>query len=184
MHSEIKSTANPLSLKSRFYELLGSYSNHTHIYTDGSKEGERVAAAAVVKSSLLCCRLPDGTSVFTAELTAIILALNWIVNSANPKSVVFSASLASLQAIKNKYHDNPLVQDIITKCHKLHLSGKQVTFFWVPSHVGIAGNEGADRAAKVALSFNVGNHSIPYTDFKSVICHYIKTVWQTNWSTC
>ena len=43
-----------------------------------------------------------------------------------------------------------------------------VQFFWVPSHVGIAGNERANVAAKAAAGLN-HTHSmgIPMPDFKN-----------------
>ena len=39
-------------------------------------------------------------------------------------------------------------------------------FYWIPSHVGIIGNEKADTAAKAGLSKRVTNVPIHYGDFR------------------
>lgn len=183
LHSETKANSDPLILRALFHEHLQAYEQHIHIYTDGSKEGSRVAAAAVVKASLLCCRLPDDASVFTAELTAIKLALNWIARDHHMKFVVFSDSLSSMQAIYNRRTGHPILQDIMLTLDELYRNNKGVTLFWVPSHVGISGNEKADRAAKVALGLCVGDHLMPYSDLKPYIDGHIRHTWQTEWST-
>src|SRR5687768_2073121 len=60
--------------------------------------------------------------------------------------------------------------------------GKVVSLFWLPSHVGIRGNEKADAAARAALSLPVTHFQIPHTDLKSKIdAHFIK-VWQVRWN--
>jgi len=62
--------------KHRFYELSHEFKNYCRIFTDGSKEGNRVAAAVVHRDNTKCVRLPDAASIFTAELYAILLAID------------------------------------------------------------------------------------------------------------
>ena len=54
-----KSTTNQLIYQQYFAELKSSYPDHVSIYTDGSKDGVRVTAAAIVNNQSITCRLPD-----------------------------------------------------------------------------------------------------------------------------
>ena len=40
---------------------------------------------------------------------------------------------------------------VIRKCVFLNFANKDITFCWVPSHIGIRGNDKADSATKSAL---------------------------------
>ena len=64
------------------------------------------------------------------------------------------------------------------------LKSKRLTikFCWIPSHVGIRGNEIADQRAKAALARNqTSPYKIPYTDYIPKVKQYIKTKWQQRW---
>ena len=177
-----KSNTNPEIFKQLFYEFITSFLDHVQLYTDGSKEGSKVGCAMVSGPTLFQCRLPDSCSIFTAELRAILLALDFISGSHHDKFLILSDSLSSLQSIKNCNVDEPLTRQILEKCHSYHELGKTISFFWVPSHVGIKGNEKADIAARTALSLPVVNFKIPYTDIKTKVkAHFVK-LWQEHWN--
>ena len=57
-----------------------------------------------------------------------------------------------------------------------------IVFCWLPSHIGISGNEEADKAAKDALSLEILPYRVPFNDFKPLINNFIKNVWQQSWS--
>ncbi|GBN21182.1 hypothetical protein AVEN_28836-1 [Araneus ventricosus] len=56
----------------------------------------------------------------------------------------------------------------------------RILFSWVPSHVGITGNELADKSAKSATEFLT--RSIIYADVRSAVNQWCHCQWQENWS--
>ena len=61
--------------------------------------------------------------------------------------MIFSDSLSALQALGKLKTDHPLLIQIQEFLH--NADQKEIVFMWVPGHVGIRGNEAADRAAKI-----------------------------------
>ena len=53
--------------------------------------------------------LPSNTSIFTAEVTAIDLALEIIAESDDGHFIIFSDSLLVLLSLHNRKRDNPLI---------------------------------------------------------------------------
>jgi len=56
------------NVQTSFYELCDEFKNYYRIFTDGSKEGNRVATAVVYRDSTKCVRLPDTANIFRSEL--------------------------------------------------------------------------------------------------------------------
>ena len=46
---------------------------------------------------------------------------------------------------------NPQFQKRLEKCHEL-LANKEIILCWIPSHIGIQGNDMVDKQAKTYLS--------------------------------
>ena len=109
------------------------------------------------------------------------MALDYIEEANLSKVIILSDSLSVLQSINNSKIDNSIIQDIILRLH--NMSHKHIIFCWLPSHVGIRGNEKADKAAKSALSLQPSNLKLPYTDFKPAINKYLLNKWQLVWNT-
>ena len=128
-----------------YSELLESFMNYTHIFTDGSKDGDKTAAAFICQSFEFSKRLPDKASIFTAELEAIVSALRYIkITTKINKFVVFGDSKSALQALLSKW-DHPTVHTIMRFLVFFHTVHKTVIFSWLPSHMGISGNTNGTR---------------------------------------
>jgi len=95
-------------------------------------------------------------SIFMCELTAIYLALNWIQDFTPLNTVIFVDLLSALQAIKGSIYKvkNYIIYDIYNIITSLSKIGVNVILEWIHSHVGILGNELADKEAKNSLSLN------------------------------
>ena len=120
---------------------------------------------------VMSMRLPESASVFTGDVWTIIKALEEIKDSV--------ASKYTLQYMKLEH---PLIGMVIRKCVFLNFANRDVTLCWVPSYVGIRGNEKANAAAKSALDLPHVKVGVPNTDFKHHINQYILSTWQDDWN--
>ena len=90
-----KDTTNPKIYKQFYLQLISEYplserkkkkEKKKKKITDGSKTEEGVAAAALSTKRInkhFTCRLPDYSSIYTAELRAILLLLKHIIPKEN-----------------------------------------------------------------------------------------------------
>ncbi|GBO18879.1 hypothetical protein AVEN_72964-1 [Araneus ventricosus] len=115
----------------------------------------------------LSFKLHSSCSVFTAEIAAVLLALRNISDCMERKFIIYTDSLSVLESLKSFYihsHHHPLVLNVLHLSNKLASRDFNILLCWVPSHVGIVGNEEADKAAKLANT--ITNSTVPLTDFK------------------
>ena len=62
------------------------------------------------------------------------------------------------------------------------IRGRQLTFLWIPSHVGIHGNELADTLAKFALHRDViVDVKLPFRDLRPLVTSYVTGLWRSDW---
>jgi ribonuclease HI len=167
-----KSEVSPTDFQSRFHGIQDRYSDHQFIYTDGSKDDNKVGCAAVCGARFLRERLPDTASIYTAELRAIFLAVRRAIYSKRDRFVVCVDSMSCLQAIGSLRIEHPIILEILEVICIPRARQKHIIFCWVPSHVGIRGNERADNVAKAALNDRQTNIVLPYSDHRPVINAY------------
>lgn len=156
----------------------------TNIFTDGSKlETDETGAAFVIRhqsgrQEVRKLRLTKPCTVFQAEALAIDRALEWVMKRCNTDVTIYSDSRSSLDAIKERSNQHPLVVSIHEKLHQLR-GRLSVKFVWVRAHVGIDGNEAADVAAKDAAS---QRRAAVYTSFPiSYAKRHIKEETRKQW---
>ena len=73
-----KKSHSDAQLKASFLEHASEHVNSVGIYTDGSKSSVGVGCSMVTPDNVIKKRLPSISSVFTAELLAVLTALKYI----------------------------------------------------------------------------------------------------------
>lgn len=161
---------------------MSEYQGYSIIYTDGSKKGSRTSAAAVLPYDMfLQERLRDNSSIYSGEGVSIIKSLKWMKASWLKKFIICSDSLSLLEGIIDIDSDNEYVKEIQMLLFELLNQQKTVIFCWVPGHVGIAGNEKADKKAKTALRLTPSSRKIPFQDCSTMVDPILRKKWQLSW---
>ncbi|KAL0962941.1 hypothetical protein UPYG_G00347410, partial [Umbra pygmaea] len=86
-----------------------------------------------------------------------------------------------------KFHQSEtrqdIVYDILQLANNLIKSGTSTTFIWVPAHIGVGGNELADRCAEKAAEQLDIEVDVKYSkdEVKSIIKAKTKARWQVGW---
>lgn len=142
-------------------ELSIKYNEWFLIFTDGSKSVEGHGSAFYVPSINIennknhhCFKIGEQTSIMTLELVAISEALTFVTDSQHKNVVICTDSKSSLQHIArcaSGYRGASIAYVIISKIDALRSKGDQLRLQWVPSHIGLRGNEEADKLAKYAV---------------------------------
>ena len=85
-------------------EVKDVFRDYDFIYTDGSVADDKAAAAAVIDNYSSIERLPDKSSIFSAELHALYLALDRVETADDDERnfIIFSDSKSALQAISGQ----------------------------------------------------------------------------------
>ena len=97
---------------------------------------------------------------------AIMIALRYIHYSNYQFCTLFTASYIALQLIQTFPKVHSIVHAILDWLFRIAVRKKTVHFCWVPSHVGVAGNEEVDRLVR-EVNTKSEPLSVPATDYYS-----------------
>ena len=176
-----KDSTPPTVYKSAFRALLqDNYPNHQKIYTDGSKSADGVGSAAVTENRSLTASLPVAASIFSAEMHALKMAIDHVSFLRTPLNVIFTDSRSVIDSLHTR-NDHPTSRYIIYKLHMLRSQNIITEICWVPSHIGIDGNEKADQKAKEASRRNSELIPIHHKDYFNTIRSNINTWRNEQW---
>ena len=169
-------------LKQHVLKHIAEHGNTTSIFTDGSKSENGVGYAVSGVNLQLQYSLNSQASVYTAELQAIKTALAHIVEQRLDNVIIYTDSRSSIEAIKNFTATHAIVCDIRNTLHKLKQRNVYVNLCWIPSHIGVEGNEKADKLAKEAVTLPCGMNKLPLDDYLATIKKIVRSEWQDKWN--
>ena len=182
LHKFNKFALNCSHWQALFADLMATkYHDYTSVFCDDSVRGERSGGGMFSSAFKLKIRLRDNCSILIAELSAILFALEFI--SRQPcKYLIITDSLSLISLInQSNSTKNYLSNKIIHKI--LSLTSHNIAIEWVPSHVGIDGNERAKKLAREALELTVCIKGIPLYDMRRIMTQYYHRIWQREWCT-
>ena len=160
-------------------------------YTDGSQKNACASAGLCqigensAFSLLKSWNLGGGMEIADAEVFAIAKALHFAAK--NPRKClktvhIFVDSQAAMARLQNCM-GNQIIQRALKAAAQLQRTGVHVRIQWCPSHIGISGNEMADRLAKKGLeSPNISCYA--YTSLghlKRLAKQQIRNAWHDSW---
>ena len=173
------------------------------IYTDGSGIVGEIGSAAtcpLTEQTLAVHMGSESTStVYAAELQGISLALKFAQeyadrNGSRRKIAIFTDNQAAIWSIaKTEGRTGAyILEEIARQVQQLQRDGRTVTVRWIPAHVGIAGNESADIAAKKATGWRPGGRRRQPADtpqrlhptrstLRKLCKIQIRIAWATRW---
>ncbi|XP_076043615.1 uncharacterized protein LOC143026730 [Oratosquilla oratoria] len=115
-----------------------------------NKTAHTTGAAFVTDRYIFGRRASDSASSLQAEAMAMQGALEHALVSHSNSVVIHTDSLNLISCLQQPKDNVYLITNIIALLHKLHLAGRNVIINWVPSHIGVHGNDLADAAADAA----------------------------------
>jgi ribonuclease HI len=190
LYQKVNKIYSPNLAKIITQEHINKFSDFLQIYTDGSKQKDRRTASAVYIPEFninIGKRIPDQCSVFSSELTAIILALKWIIEFKPSNTVLFTdslSSLISLQNIRNQLYKNTLFKEISYLFLEIFSNGNNIILTWIPSHINLTNNDKVDTLAKNATEIENIQLQIPLNqnEINSEIQLKYKSIWKTKYN--
>ena len=157
----------PTALDKLYKTNLASFDGHIrhrmptqlNVFTDGSQIDSKTGSGFIIfehSREIISGhrKLSEGSTVFQAEIAAIDLACQAILQSpVSPRYVkIFVDSQAAIKALHANDTRSATVHRASQTLNKLAAVSTTTTLVWIPAHRGHWGNEDADRLAKLGAS--------------------------------
>ena len=167
--------------KQNFHRIVSEqHRQYKHYYTDRSKTKDGVGAAVGSGSQNRKKALPRNASIFTAELHALRLALESIKETEDERAVILTDSMSAVKSLQNRYTNHLLSRKLQYKIDEIAPS-RIIAVCWVPSYVGIKGNERVEDVAKAVAEEREEPGQIFYKDYFGEIRKRVHDSWTEEW---
>ncbi|KAG6438736.1 hypothetical protein O3G_MSEX000179 [Manduca sexta] len=149
------------SLNDKYYDFYP-------IYTDGSRFKNNSGAAFLDLTSNTFCKfkiLCSKLSIMHIELIAIAEALGYIESLNGERFVIITDSKSALLHLlkcTSSFRGLPIAYSIIKSIYNIVGINKLVVLQWIPSHIGLEGNDVVDKLAKEAASDGIPFSCLPW----------------------
>ena len=151
-------TQNELKLAAMTAISSAEIPGSTAYYTDGTVDPDTQTAGAAVYSSNFtgCWRVSDTASTMQTELIALKQALQHSIASTEGPITIHTDCKSAMQALQSKAvtENKALIVEVKSLLYQHKEANRMVTINWIPSHIGINGNEKADELAKSTKFIN------------------------------
>jgi ribonuclease HI len=133
-------------------------------------------------------RLPNESTVFQAELHAIILAANYLISCfphCPQTATILTDSQSALQALNSTIIRNPMVKRTHLALERATHLGTLIDIQWIKAHTGAFGNTEADELAKQGARLEDITDStipIPLSLIKQKIDNCFRDTWAEQWT--
>lgn len=153
---------------------MSSIQNPIKMWSDGSGKNNKTGAGVYCEEMQLqkSVRLSDHATIMQAEVFGINACIEECTNRAimGRNIVISSDSQAAIKSLSRGYVDTRSVQKCLIDIQSLQRMANKIFIYWVPSHVGIEGNEKADQLANEATEKDLIDLEVPYP----------KSTWENN----
>lgn len=156
-------------VKQVFLSTLENYKDHEILYTDGSVREDEVGCGISHNEEGIPIRLNKMCTIFSAESRALLIATKEVAREDKP-TIVFTDSASCIAALKSGDSRHPWIERIQIEAQK-----KNITYCWIPSHVGIKGNDKADKLAEIGRTTGELHNQVPAND--AIAWFKTRTVW-------
>ncbi|XP_018576554.1 uncharacterized protein LOC108915084 [Anoplophora glabripennis] len=167
------------------YESKHKWPNSEYIFTDGSKIDDQTGCAFYHenKNYYEMFKLPDESSIFTAEQYAVQKAMEYAKSSPHFNYVIFTdcKSLVDKLRSTNKITKVDKIYAKILSVHgELKQMNKNLEIVWIKGHIGIKSNETVDHYAKTAVTMGrtTTESMLPPSDLTPIFRRNLKLKWQ------
>ncbi|GFV12562.1 RNase H domain-containing protein [Trichonephila clavipes] len=156
------------------------------IYTDGSKDEQNSCSSGIFIKAPNCShnikiRNSDFCSVFRSELIAIDEALRIIKTMTSPDEIwILCDSRSAIQHLSDWTNVGDKTSVSILKNLKELSQQHEIYFQWIPSHIGLFGNDTADLLAKEGVTENLmSRRTLTFSEIFSKTKSLIQELWKT-----